>query len=106
MVAYRCNAWRNSVVIVAPLAATGVIAVRMIRVVFLVVCRIGMAVTTNMKMRSRCVIFRLPRIRSEMRVRKAKALVDQHQKNEQYTEKSTDHLYVIEFISAIIDPWS
>ena len=54
-----------------------------IRTVFLVVRRIGLAVAAKVKMRSRGVTFRLCDVASMMRVRKAQALVGQHQKNEQ-----------------------
>jgi hypothetical protein len=63
------------------MVATGVIPVRMVRVVFLVVSLVTVA--AGMKMRPRRVTFWLRNVSSVMRVRKAQALVGQHQWNEQ-----------------------
>ena len=84
MVADRRYGWRESgVVLVGLMIATGGVAVRMIRVVFLVGRRILVTVAAKVKMRSRRVILRLCDVGSVMRVRKAQALDGQHQKNEQ-----------------------
>ena len=65
------------------MVATGVIPVRMIRVVVVVVVVRRIVAAAKMKMRSRRVTLRLSNVRSVMRMRKAQPLIGQHQRNEQ-----------------------
>ena len=76
--------WTNErLAIAVVIVGCGIASVRMILRVFVVVRRLVVAVSANMKMRSRSVAFRLRDSGPVVRVRKAQALVGQHQSNEQ-----------------------
>jgi hypothetical protein len=59
--------------------------------VLVVVRPIAVNVASNVKMRPRCVTLRLCQFICVMHVRKAQALVGQHQKDKQQSEESADH---------------